>query len=81
MQDSDWEEVEADDVELDKDLMYSAGVTSSGRPSHQHLEAIAKAFNKVLCCYLYIIEIPRDNLPNLACSERMRRRIGMKMIN
>ncbi|XP_021815145.1 importin-9 isoform X2 [Prunus avium] len=45
-QDSDWEEVEADDVELDKDLMYSAGVTSSGRPSHQHLEAIAKAFNK-----------------------------------
>ncbi|XP_034199345.1 importin-9 isoform X2 [Prunus dulcis] len=45
-QDSDWEEVEADDVQLDKDLMYSAGVTSSGRPSHQHLEAIAKAFNK-----------------------------------
>ncbi|CAL8994828.1 unnamed protein product [Prunus brigantina] len=45
-EDSDWEEVEADDVELDKDLMYSAGVTSSGRPSHQHLEAIAKAFNK-----------------------------------
>ncbi|PQQ17751.1 importin-9 isoform X1 [Prunus yedoensis var. nudiflora] len=30
-----------------QDLMYSAGVTSSGRPSHQHLEAIAKAFNKV----------------------------------
>ncbi|CAB4295503.1 unnamed protein product [Prunus armeniaca] len=45
-EDSDWEEVEADDVELDKDLMCSAGVTSSGRPSHQHLEAIAKAFNK-----------------------------------
>ncbi|XP_034199344.1 importin-9 isoform X1 [Prunus dulcis] len=45
-EDSDWEEVEADDVQLDKDLMYSAGVTSSGRPSHQHLEAIAKAFNK-----------------------------------
>ncbi|KAL6294959.1 hypothetical protein ACE6H2_003101 [Prunus campanulata] len=45
-EDSDWEEVEADDVELDKDLMYSAGVTSTGRPSHQHLEAIAKAFNK-----------------------------------
>ncbi|PQQ14355.1 importin-9 isoform X1 [Prunus yedoensis var. nudiflora] len=44
-QDSDWEEVEADNVELDKDLMYSAGVTSSGRPSH--LEAIAKAFNKI----------------------------------
>ncbi|TQD87913.1 hypothetical protein C1H46_026550 [Malus baccata] len=45
-QDSDWEEVEAEDGELDKDLMYSAGVTSFGRPSHEHLEAIAKTFDK-----------------------------------
>ncbi|KAM5567573.1 hypothetical protein ABKV19_015577 [Rosa sericea] len=45
-EDSDWEEVEADGGEADKDLMHAAGVTSFGQPTHEHLEAIAKVFNK-----------------------------------
>ncbi|KAL5553552.1 hypothetical protein UlMin_040953 [Ulmus minor] len=45
-QDSDWEEVGAEDVEADKDLLYSAGITSFGRPTNEHLEAMAKVFNE-----------------------------------
>ena len=47
LQDSDWEEVGAEDVEADKDLLYSAGITSFGRPTNEHLEAMAKVFNEV----------------------------------
>lgn len=47
LQDSDWEEVQAEDVEAEKDLLYSAGATSFGRPTHEHLEAMAKVFNEV----------------------------------
>lgn len=47
LQGSDWEEVQAEDVEADKDLLYSAGVTSFGRPTNEHLEAMAKVFNEV----------------------------------
>ncbi|PON44541.1 Coatomer beta subunit [Parasponia andersonii] len=43
---SDWEEVQAEDVEADKDLLYSAGVTSFSRPNSEHLEAMAKLFNE-----------------------------------
>ena len=53
-QDSDWEEVQAEDVEADKDFLYSAGVTTSSRPTHEHLEAMAKAFNEVFfVCNVY----------------------------
>ncbi|GMN38872.1 hypothetical protein TIFTF001_008103 [Ficus carica] len=45
-EDSDWEEVQAEDVEAEKDLLYSAGATSFGRPTHEHLEAMAKVFNE-----------------------------------
>ncbi|XP_024018243.1 importin-9 isoform X1 [Morus notabilis] len=45
-EDSDWEEVQAEDVEAEKDLLYSVGVTSSGRPTHEHLEAMAKVFDE-----------------------------------
>ena len=47
LQGSDWEEVNAEDVEGDKDLLYSAGATSFSRPSSEHLEAMAKVFNEV----------------------------------
>lgn len=49
LQDSDWEEVHAEDVEADKDLLYSAGITSLSKPSHGHLEAMANVFNEVFC--------------------------------
>lgn len=62
MQDSDWEEVEADDGEADKNLMHAAGVTSFGQPTHEHLEAIAKVFNKVFFFY----HIFNGNSKNLA---------------
>lgn len=45
-EDSDWEEVQAEDVEAEKDMLYSAVATSFGRPSHEHLEAMAKVFNE-----------------------------------
>lgn len=78
--DSDWEEVEAEDGELDKDLMYSAGVTSFGRPSHEHLEAMAKTFDKVLSCCWYILVKFLGILIECNIFRRMRRTV-MKMIN
>lgn len=54
LQDSDWEEIEADGAEADKDLMHAAGVTSFGQPTHEHLEAIAKIYNKVFSCWLFV---------------------------
>lgn len=45
-EDSEWEEVEAEDAETDQDILYSAGVTSSGRVSNHYLESMAKAFNE-----------------------------------
>ncbi|XP_041010366.1 importin-9 isoform X1 [Juglans microcarpa x Juglans regia] len=44
--DSDWEEVQTEDIETDKDLFDSLCTTSSGRPTYGHLEAIEKVFNK-----------------------------------
>ncbi|KAF3430975.1 hypothetical protein FNV43_RR25705 [Rhamnella rubrinervis] len=42
-EDGDWEEVEGEeDVEADKVLLYS----SFSRPTHEHLEAMAKVFNE-----------------------------------
>ncbi|PIA39533.1 hypothetical protein AQUCO_02600173v1 [Aquilegia coerulea] len=45
-EDSDWEEVRGRDDDIDKDLLYSAGGTSYGRPTVEHLDAIAKVFNE-----------------------------------
>ncbi|KAM4120044.1 hypothetical protein ACJW30_03G103900 [Castanea mollissima] len=45
-EDSDWEEVQAGDAEMDKDLLHSLSATSSGRPTYEHLEAMEKVFNK-----------------------------------
>ncbi|KAJ4710633.1 importin-9-like [Melia azedarach] len=45
-EDSDWEEVQEGDVESEKDLIYSTGVGSLGRPSYEHLEAMAKIYNE-----------------------------------
>lgn len=62
LQDSDWEEVQAEDVEAEKDLLYSAGATSFGRPTHEHLEAMAKVFNEVL----FFPEIFKSFMPFLS---------------
>ena len=35
-------------MEPDKDLFYLAGATSAGRPTYEHLQAIATAYNEVL---------------------------------
>ncbi|XP_050275900.1 uncharacterized protein LOC126717941 isoform X1 [Quercus robur] len=45
-EDSDWEEIQAGDAEMDKDLLHSLSATSSGRPTYEHLEAMEKVFNK-----------------------------------
>ncbi|KAF5184289.1 importin-9-like [Thalictrum thalictroides] len=45
-EDSDWEEVQGRDDDTNKDLLYSTGVTSYGRPTVEHLDAIAKVFNE-----------------------------------
>lgn len=45
-EDSDWEEVEGGDVEADQTLLHSADATSFGRPTSEHLNAMAKAFNE-----------------------------------
>ncbi|XP_031273674.1 importin-9 [Pistacia vera] len=41
-----WEEVHEEDVESDKDLLYSSGATTLGRPTYEHLEAMAKVYNE-----------------------------------
>ena len=46
-QDSEWEEIQAEDVETDQDLVFSSGVTSFGRPTYEQLEAMAKVFDEV----------------------------------
>ncbi|TXG56751.1 hypothetical protein EZV62_018064 [Acer yangbiense] len=45
-EDSDWEDIQEGDVEPDKDLFYLAGATSAGRPTYEHLQAIATAYNE-----------------------------------
>lgn len=54
LQDGDWEEIEAEDADTDKDLLYSAGLTSFSRPTHEHLEAMAKVFSEVCSCFLHV---------------------------
>ncbi|KAK7407626.1 hypothetical protein VNO78_09583 [Psophocarpus tetragonolobus] len=44
-EDSDWEEVQADSIEDDKEFLYSVS-TSSGKATNEHLEAMAKVFNE-----------------------------------
>ncbi|XP_044490398.1 importin-9 isoform X2 [Mangifera indica] len=41
-----WEEVHEGDVESGKELLYSSGATSFGRPTYEHLEAMAKVYNE-----------------------------------
>ncbi|XP_059648675.1 uncharacterized protein LOC132294728 [Cornus florida] len=45
-EDSEWEELQAGDVEADEDLLYSAGAGSHSRPTYEYLDAMAKAFNE-----------------------------------
>ncbi|KAG4403350.1 hypothetical protein AAZX31_01G085600 [Glycine max] len=44
-EDSDWEEVQADGIENDKEFLYSVS-TSSGKATNEQLEAMAKVFNE-----------------------------------
>ncbi|KAK2994344.1 hypothetical protein RJ640_017856 [Escallonia rubra] len=45
-EDSEWEELEAGDVELNQDLIYSGGASSYSRPTSGCLDAMAKAFEE-----------------------------------
>ncbi|KAK3001681.1 hypothetical protein RJ639_021884 [Escallonia herrerae] len=45
-EDSEWEELEAGDVELNQDLIYSGGASSYSRPTSGCLDAMAKAFDE-----------------------------------
>ncbi|PNY15107.1 importin-9-like protein, partial [Trifolium pratense] len=43
-EDSDWEEVQTDGIDNDKEFLSS--VSALGKPSYEHLEAMAKVFNE-----------------------------------
>ncbi|KAK7309960.1 hypothetical protein RJT34_07123 [Clitoria ternatea] len=45
-EDSDWEEVQAEATEKDKEFLYSLSTSASGKPTYEHLEAMAKVFNE-----------------------------------
>ncbi|XP_059317050.1 uncharacterized protein LOC132067756 isoform X2 [Lycium ferocissimum] len=45
-EDSDWEEVQEGDVETDESLILSSSAIPRGRPSHDYLDAMAKAFDE-----------------------------------
>jgi hypothetical protein len=51
IQDSDWEEVQTDGLDNDKEFLSS--VSALGKPSYEHLEAMAKVFNEVWLIYHY----------------------------
>lgn len=54
LQDSEWEEVEAEDAETDQDILYSAGATVSGRVKNSYLESMAKTFDEVCRNEIYL---------------------------
>ncbi|CAN4124710.1 unnamed protein product [Withania somnifera] len=45
-EDSDWEEVQEGDIETDEALILSSSAIPCGRPSHDYLDAMAKAFDE-----------------------------------
>ncbi|XP_057447978.1 uncharacterized protein LOC130739637 [Lotus japonicus] len=45
-EDSDWEEVQTDGIENDREFLYSVSTSTSGKPTYEHLEAMAEVFNK-----------------------------------
>ncbi|KAJ8548086.1 hypothetical protein K7X08_021322 [Anisodus acutangulus] len=45
-EDSDWEEVQEGDVDTDEALILSSSAIPCGRPSHDYLDAMAKAFDE-----------------------------------
>ncbi|KAL4375412.1 hypothetical protein AHAS_Ahas05G0279200 [Arachis hypogaea] len=45
-EDSDWEEVQADTNEKDREFLQSVSISASGRHNDEHLEAMAKVFNE-----------------------------------
>ncbi|KAL3510909.1 hypothetical protein ACH5RR_030310 [Cinchona calisaya] len=45
-EDSDWEEVQTGDDGIDQELLYSASGASHSRPTHEYLDAMAKAFTE-----------------------------------
>lgn len=55
LQDSEWEEVDAEDAETDQDILYPAGGTLSGRVKNSYLESMAKAFNEVCWNAVYFL--------------------------
>lgn len=54
-QDSDWEELQTGDIENDQEFLSSVSAAASGKPTYEHLEAIAKVFNEVCLTYNYAI--------------------------
>lgn len=51
IQDSDWEEVQTDGIENDNEFLCS--MSTPGKPTFEHLEAMAKVFNEVWLIYHY----------------------------
>ncbi|KAF7827891.1 importin-9 [Senna tora] len=46
-EDSDWEEAQTgEDIEKDQEFLSSISAAASGKPTYEHLEAIAKVFNE-----------------------------------
>ncbi|XP_074274717.1 uncharacterized protein LOC141598823 [Silene latifolia] len=43
-EDSDWEEVDAEDADIDQDLIQASTAKSSAKPAYDHLAAMAKIF-------------------------------------
>lgn len=47
LQDSEWEDAEADDVSNDENLLHSVNATSVGRHTHEYLQVMAKVYDGV----------------------------------
>ena len=57
IQDSDWEEVQTDGLENDRELLYSVSTSTSGKSTFENLEALAKVFDKVLLSYSCLLSV------------------------
>ena len=44
LQDSDWEEVDAEDAEVQQSFLHASPAKLSGKPDYEHLAAMAKVF-------------------------------------
>ena len=53
LQDSDWEEVDAEDAEVQQSFLHASPAKLSGKPDYEHLAAMAKVFEVLFSQFFF----------------------------